>query len=301
MCSIYRHHIINMKQFFISFLVICYAFSSFGQLSNGKVSSLIAAENYFSAFTKKNGSKDGFLKVSDDETIIFRPEPVKVKDFYSRGTIDAPGQLSWEPTYAKISGSGDWGFSTGPYTYLGVESASPVNGQYLSVWKANSKGVWKLALNLGISHGKPGNTPELDFRDAKNVKFFRQLSPARLKQREAMITTTDQLFSNTLIKDQSLAHDIFLAEDARLLFPGEEPIIGKARIHHFISKSQISIESEPIRADRALGSDLAYSYGIAYITKNELITKYHYIRIWESQEGYKWNVIVEVFTPAKED
>lgn len=301
MYSLYRHRIINMKQFFISLTVICYALNSFGQISNGKVNSLIAAENYFSAFTKKNGSKDGFLKVSDDETIIFRPEPVKVKDFYSRGTIDAPGQLSWEPVYAKVSRSGDWGFSTGPYTYIGEDSTNPTYGEYLSVWKTNSKGVWKLALDLGISHAIPNSTPELNFIDATNLKIFRKLSPGRLKQREDMITTTDQLFSNTLNKDQSLAHDIFLADNARLLFPSEEPIIGKAKIHHFISKNQMSIESKPISADRALGSDIAYSYGIAYITKNEQISKYHYIRIWESQEGYKWNIILEAFTPAKAD
>lgn len=300
MYSIYRQHIINMRQFFISFAVICLSSNSFAQLSNGKVNSLVAAEDYFSAFTKKNGAKAAYLKVSDGETIIFRPEPVKVKDFYSRGTIDAPGQLSWETVFAKVSRSGDWGFSTGPYTYTGEDAASPSYGQYLSVWKTNSKGVWKLALDLGIAHSKPSVIPELDFKDEKNLKFFRQRSPGRLKQREDMIITTDKLFSNTLLNNQSLAHDIFLADNARLLFPGEEPIIGKARVHYFLDKNQINIESEPLRADRALGSDLAYSYGTAFITRNKQISKYHYIRIWESQEGYKWNVILEAFTPAKE-
>jgi ketosteroid isomerase-like protein len=301
MCSIHRQFFINMRQFFISLILICLSFNSFAQLSNGKVNSLVAAEDYFSAFTKKNGSKAAFLKVSDDETIIFRPEPVKVKDFYNRGTIDAPGQLSWETVFAKVSRSGDWGFSTGPYTYIGEDVSSPSYGQYLSVWKTNSKGVWKLALDLAIAHAKPSISPELDFTDAKNLKFFRQLSHSRLKQREEMITTTDKLFSKTLLDDQSLAHDIFLADSARLLFPGEEPIIGKARIHYFLDKNQISIESEPVLADRSLGSDLAYSYGTAFITRGKQISKYHYIRIWESQVGYKWNVILEAFTPAKED
>ena len=70
-----------MRQFFISLAILCLSFNSFAQLSNGKVNSLVAAEDYFSNFTKKNGSKAAYLKVSDDETIIFRPEPVKVKDF----------------------------------------------------------------------------------------------------------------------------------------------------------------------------------------------------------------------------
>ncbi|HEY1061411.1 MAG TPA: nuclear transport factor 2 family protein [Daejeonella sp.] len=288
-----------MKQFSIVLsLLILISLNSFGQESNGRVNSLVAAENYFSALAKKNGSKEAFLKVSDDESLIFRPDPVKVKDFYGKGTMDGPGQLSWVPVYAKISQSGDWGFTTGPYTFLSSPDAEPSYGQYLSVWKTDFKGVWKLALDLGISHQKPLREPELNFTDPKSIKFYKQISPARLKQRQEIITTTDKLFSNTLMKDQSLAHDVFMAENARLLFPGEEPIIGKARINNFVGKNQMSIESEPLRADRALGSDLAYSYGIAYVTKNKVITKYHYIRIWESQEEHKWNVILEIYTPA---
>ncbi len=287
-----------MKGFSVLFVLLVFSSASFGQESNGRVNSLVAAENYFSAIAKKNGSKEAFLKVSDDESIIFRPDPVKVKDFYRKGTIDGPGQLSWVPVYAKISQSGDWGFTTGPYTFLSGPNAEPAYGQYLSVWKTDLKGVWKLALDLGISHQKPLAEPELNFTDPKRIKFSEPLSLARLKQREEIITTTDKLFSNTLAKDQSLAYDVFLAENSRLLFPGEEPIIGKARIHNFIGKNKISIESEPIRADRALGSDLAYSYGTAYINRNKLITKYHYIRIWESQEEHKWNVILDIYTPA---
>jgi hypothetical protein len=288
-----------MKQYSIlSILLLLVSIYSFGQQSNGKVNSLVAAENYLSALAKKNGSRQAFLKVSDDESLIFRPDPVKVKSFYSKGTVDGPGQLSWVPVYAKISQSGDWGFATGPFTFKSDPKVAPTFGQYLSVWKTDLKGVWKLALNLNISHKKPVVEPELNFKDPKSIKFFEQVSQARLRQRKEIITTTDKLFSNTLMKDQNLAHDIFMAEDARFLFQGEEPIIGKARINNFLGKNKISIESEPLNADRATGSDLAYSYGIAYITKNKLITKYHYVRIWESQEEHKWNVILEIYTPA---
>lgn len=51
-------------------------------------------------------------------------------------------------------------------------------------------------------------------------------------------------------------------------------------------------------ANRSIGSDLAYSYGTAQITRDNKTGKYNYVRIWESQEGYKWNVIVELFSPA---
>ena len=53
-----------MKQFSIFLiLLILVSINSFGQQSNRKVNSLVAAENYLSALAKKNGSKDAFLKV----------------------------------------------------------------------------------------------------------------------------------------------------------------------------------------------------------------------------------------------
>lgn len=288
-----------MKRFtiFLSLLIV-FTLNSFGQASNGRVSSLVAAENYFAASVKEKGIRYGFLKVSDNETIVFRPDPVKAEDFFDKRSEDA-GQLSWEPVYAKISRSGDWGFTTGPYMYVADDRVTTSYGQYLSVWKANRKGVWKLALDLGIPHQKPRSSPDLNFTDPKNFKFFRQISEIRLKQREDMIMTSDRLFSNTIKKNRLVAYDVFLANEARLLFPGYEPVIGKENINNFYSLHEINIAMEPVVANRALGSDLAYTYGTADITQNNVSGKYNYVRIWESQEGFKWNVILEIFSPSE--
>lgn len=299
MYNIQKFSRFKMKHFFLPLsIVFAFACNSFGQASNGRMNSLLAAENYFAAFAKEKGIREAFLKVSDSETLLFRPNPVKAEEFFDKKSEDQGG-LSWEPAYARLSRSGDWGFTTGPYTHTAPENAVPTFGQYLSVWRANKKGVWKLALDLGISHPKPQQKPELNFKDPRNFKFFRQLSPARLKQREDMIMTTDQLFSNTLRKNQDTAYEVFTANEARLLFPGYEPIIGKANISNFRNEHELSIITEPVQANRALGSDLAYTYGTAHITKNNVSSAYNYVRIWESQEGFKWNVILEIFSPAK--
>ncbi len=271
----------------------------FSQVSNGKVSSLVAAENYFAATAKESGIRDAFLKVSDEETVVFRPNAVKALEFYEKKQAD-PGELLWEPSYARISRSGDWGFTTGPYTYISNDDSTPKSyGQYFSIWKANRRGVWKLVLDIGTPHPKPLTEPKLNFTDPRNSKFFKQISTARLKQREDMILTTDKLFASTLTKSTAIGYDTFLANDARLIFPGTEPIIGKENIHRFINQKGLNIFTEPVHADRSIGSDFAYTYGTAQITRENKITKYNYVRLWESQEG-KWNVVVELFSPAGE-
>ena len=287
-----------MRSFFLTFstLLIAYVSPVMAQLSNGEVSSLVAAENYFAGIAKEKGINKAFLAVSDNETIVFRPGPVKAVDFFDKKKSEA-GELSWQPVLAKISKSGDWGFTTGPYVYKEGETSS--YGDYVSVWKANNKGVWKLAVDLGINHNKPLKEPALFFPDPKNSRFFRQRSAARQKQREEMILTSDRLFSKTLSKYNNLAYNVFLADDARLLFPGHEPIIGKRNITDFLRLQELEINTEVAHADRATGSDLAYTYGTAGITQKGQVTQYHYVRIWEVQDGHKWNVILEIFTPAE--
>ena len=279
-------------------LLLSISLNSFGQASNGRVSSLVAAENYFAAKAKENGIREAFFRVSDDETLVFRPNAVKAEDFYDKKELD-PGELIWEPSYARISRSGDWGFTTGPYVYTAFSDSSKSYGQYLSIWRANKKGIWKLALDIGTPHPKPLKEIRLDFTDAKDFRFFRQLSPVRLKQREEMILASDKLLANALTKSTALGYNTFLGDDARLIFPGSEPVIGKENIKKFVYDQGINIFSEPVLANRSLGSDLAYSYGTAQVTTNTKTAKYNYVRIWESQEGFKWNVIVELFSPAE--
>jgi hypothetical protein len=149
-------------------------------------------------------------------------------------------------------------------------------------------------------HPKPSNEPNLSFVDPKNFRFFRQIAEGRLKQREELILTSDKLFSKTLLDNQRLAYDTFFAEEGRLLFPGYEPIIGKTKVNNFLSRQQIGVETIPSVANRALGSDLAYTYGKALITRNGITKMFNYTRIWESQEGFSWNILLEIYTPSEE-
>jgi hypothetical protein len=289
-----------MKRYIFLFcLIILASKHNFGQQSNGRVSSLIAAENYFAAYAKDKGIRDAFLKISDESTVLFKPNPLKATEFYNKKSSADPGKLQWTPTFAKISKSGDWGFTTGPYSYHDLLSATTIFGQYLSVWRTNMKGVWKLALQINMKHSKPVVEIPLHFIDPVNLRFFKQISEGRLKQREEMIKSSDLLFSNTLMKNQRLAYDTFFADEGRLLFPDTEPIIGKNNANNFFSRQQIEVETIPQVANRSLGSDLAYTYGKAYITKNKETKRLNYVRIWESQEGYTWNVVLEIFSPEQ--
>ncbi len=286
-----------MKRYILLFILSLQTFAGLAQLSNGRINSLLAAERYLEKLVQEKGTVEAIFKVSDQETIIFRPDPQNAKLLYSKATSNDAGSLKWEPFFAKISRSGDWGFTSGPFTYTS-NSATPIHGQYLSVWNTNRKGQWKLNLDTRISHQGEGRNYEKNILDPNSYRFFRQLSLSRLKQREDMIITTDKLFSSTLLRDQNLAMENFLSRDTRFLLQGFEPVIGKEAVTNFMDRNNIRISTIPTVANRALGSDLAYTYGTALISINDVETKYNYVRIWESQEEFKWYVILEIFNPA---
>jgi ketosteroid isomerase-like protein len=264
------------------------------------VSQLISLENYFAALVKEKGIKKAFLKVSDDNTIVFRPGPTSAEKYFKKKP-DSLGSLVWEPTYARIAKSDDWGITSGPSVYKESDTSKISHyGHYLSIWKKNSKGIWRLAVDLGIQHPKPKAKPEVLFVNPKNQIYLRQRSQNRLQQREDVVFSSDRLMSTTLKAEDELAFKEFVADDSQLLFPGYEPIIGKKAIIAFWKK-QGNLSSEPVKADRAYSGELAYTHGDASIILKGKTKKYHYVRIWEIQQGYVWKVIYEIFVPAAKE
>ncbi|HCN84468.1 MAG TPA: hypothetical protein DIT07_12725, partial [Sphingobacteriaceae bacterium] len=98
--------------------------------------------------------------------------------------------------------------------------------------------------------------------------------------------------------DNTLARQTFLANDCRLLFPGHEPITGKETIIDFWQNQNMKLSSQPVKADRAYSGELAFTYGDASINKNGDNKLYHYVRIWEVQPDYQWNIILEIYVEA---
>jgi ketosteroid isomerase-like protein/quercetin dioxygenase-like cupin family protein len=72
--------------------------------------------------------------------------------------ISSPGFVgSWKADKADVSGSGDVGYTSGSYemTVGGVKDS----GKYVTVWKKQPEGTWKVAEDIGNSNLPPGGPP----------------------------------------------------------------------------------------------------------------------------------------------
>jgi len=68
--------------------------------------------------------------------------------------------LQWNPNQAEVSLSGDLGYTVGSFAMEGVDSTgvrSKVLGLYVSIWRRQEDGTWKVEMNLRV----PATEPEI--------------------------------------------------------------------------------------------------------------------------------------------
>jgi ketosteroid isomerase-like protein len=266
--------------------------------NTAKVNEVISAEQAFNRLVERKGIKDAFLTVADPEGIVFRPNVIKITDFYN--SIDKqPGSLSWQPKFARISAAGDLAFSAGPYIYQnGKDDTDKVFGDYVSVWRADQEGKLKLLIDLGIQHPEPEKEEVPDFKEPDTSKHGGSAKDPF--SNKAIIVNTDKIFNHELTVSVLASYKEFLSPEGRYYFPGFEPISGMDKIMQFLDNEGISINAKTLDAGRSISGDLAYTYGTARIRKGDIVSDYNYVRIWEIDASHKWNILLEVFSAVEQ-
>jgi len=269
------------------------------QTAVANVSTVVDAEKNFDKLVERKGIKGGFLAVAAPEGIVFKPDAVKITDFYNN--IDKQsGSLTSQPNFARIAINGDLAFTAGPYIYQnGNNDTDKVFGDYVSIWRADSDNKLKLLMNLGIQHPEAEQEATTDF---KSPEADKTVTPSKDPfSGKKIIMATDNVFNHSLSISTLAAYKEFLSPDGRYYFPGFEPLTGQERVMKFIDNEGITITAETTDAGRSTSNDLAYSYGKARIKKGNVLSNYNYVRIWELDASHKWDILLEVFSAVENE
>ena len=80
---------------------------------------------------------------------------------------DTSVHVAWYPVYATVAASGDLGYTWGYYRWTSRDDkgapAPPATGKYLTIWRRDSTGRWKVVVDTG----NPGPVPAGFFEGAK--------------------------------------------------------------------------------------------------------------------------------------
>src|SRR5437867_11894919 len=104
------------------------------------------------------GGLEGWMNAFADSALSVRPNrPLArgrevIREGMARTFADTTFALTWEPTLAEVSGSGDLGYTVGLYqrSHVGADGKTVVGtGKYISIWR-RERGAWKVILDTSV-------------------------------------------------------------------------------------------------------------------------------------------------------
>jgi len=100
---------------------------------------------------------DGFMSyIAEDVRFysagVMRTGKLAFREGWAKGFADPNWSITWAPLYAEAGKSADLGYSTGSFEIHDKSSdGTPVvrKGSYVTIWRKQPDGVWKVALDIG--------------------------------------------------------------------------------------------------------------------------------------------------------
>lgn len=264
------------------------------QKNKHTITSLINADNYLQKQITKKGINQGFVEISDPLGVDFKPGPVNLISYYQNSVANTD-LLNWQIATALIAKSGDFGITTGPYVVSKKETADLLYGNYINVWRSNLQKKWKLILHANIPCPKLNLVGKTKIVVPFDGKYSRLLGPKKIKMREDIVFSTDELLGKALKLSGNKNLAEFYSTNVAFYLSGYQPLQGVENVLPFIATKKITIQSTPSSTYRAYSGDLACTYGKAVLTFKKRPKTYNYVRIWQIQPDMKWYIIMDAY------
>ncbi len=263
-------------------IAICFLFNT-PSFSQKNIKGLINAEKAFASFTLAHTIKEGFLHYMDSLGVVFRQGNAvnAIKEFQQQKA--GPGVLTWAPSFAVLSTSGDMGVTAGVYEFREKSIRdTPLNkGTFSSIWQINPKGEWKNLADLGV----------VTNRVSTQVRSVEQI----LLKNEEIITFNfdniqliDRKLNETIQQRDKVIWQTYLSAESRLNIEGHATYTGIDPINTALLTLPKGVVLQSLGGGIASSRDFAYTYGrISFGEKKE-----NYLRAWIYRNSY-WQVILQ--------
>lgn len=249
--------------------------------------SLAAAESAFAAHSVREDMRAAFLA-------HFAPDGVMVGEGWATplqllGPRPAPPiRLEWRPAYVEVAASGELGLSTGPWKRTPNAGGAPAYGQFVSIWKREAGGPWRVAVDLGIAHPGPF------LWDAPLVQ--RRSSGA---EGGATIAQAEAAFAKRALEAGSRdAYEAFGAGDLRLYRSGSEPVASRQAALDSKDPVPARLQWTVERWEVARSGDFGYARGYYARPGDPQKRAGHFLRAWR-REAPGWRIVLDVVDPAR--
>ena len=285
----------RLSKFFLFLAFLALAGARAADVDPGKaVGSLIAAEKAYAKLAGEKGFREASLSVFADDAVIFTPNAVNGKKFW-RETKDDPA-ITWRPTFASISRSGDLGYTTGPSEFWKSRDAKNPDGfgHFVTIWRKDTKGLWKVALDVGINHPQP-QEPETEIRT-----YLPNSSLVHPQSADADLEKTERNFAESLKDDEGDAIIDNASDDIRVYRRGQLPAVGRTAAKKMLAEEDAKTTRTPLGVGNSTPIDLAYEYGEYTSERDNTAQRGIYVCIWRIDSDGQWRLALDLQKSAPE-
>jgi ketosteroid isomerase-like protein len=251
--------------------------------------SVVEAEYAFAASAKPLGVRGAFLKWLADDAILCSPAPVNGIASTTAGKPNAD-TLEWYPTHAQTAGSGDLGYTTGPWTYRTADGKTEAHGTFLSVWRKQPSATWRVVLDCGVSHPKPQTEPAGLKPSSENSRPSNSRGDPNWRD---PVAAADARFTTAVAREGSNALSAFASPDVRVMANGVATAVGIAQGTSLLNGQKLGTTWQHVFASQSEDGTLGYTWG--YIGDAQLEKPAAaYVNVWRRESATApWQIVAQ--------
>jgi ketosteroid isomerase-like protein len=249
--------------------------------------SLAAAETAFAAHSVREDMRAAFLAAFADDGVFVRDGAWIVSNDFLR-TRPAPAiVLDWRPQYVEVAGSGELGLSTGPWkiTTKAEPGSPPTYGQYVSVWRRQPGGPWKVAVDLGISNPADSLWSE--------PLFARPVPAAAVSGAENLLQAEARFARTVATHGAPAGYEAFGATQLRYYRSGHAPVASRKAALASPAMGQEKFVYTVERSETARSGEFGYARGRYADGAAPQKSLGAFLRVWRL-EAEGWRIVIDV-------
>ena len=254
---------------------------------------VVDTERAFAHTATLKGVRDSFLEFFADDAIALTPLPTSAKErLRSRPSQPfSANELAWEPRTGDIAGSGEIGWLTGPSSFHAAGETRLQYGNYLSVWRRQPDGAWRVFIDIGVGTPQPVTFAPGFTRFPFGSRYTGK--DGRADAARALVESDRELNARIASEGADKAYGPRLADRARLHRDGTMSTVGRAPIVEWLKQHAASMSATTGAADSSESGDLGFSYG-TYEMKGTTPQSGAYLRIWMRDAAGTWIIVADV-------
>ena len=267
------------------------------------LASLIAAERGFATLARDSGIWVAFRTNMGDSSLLFRPGPVNGHQWMlDHPNPDRTALLRWEPRFADVSRSGDFGWTTGPSTFQrgGATDTAISHGTFLSLWRRSPGRPWRVHFDGGAGESPwtlPAGGWSSDVFSPAPASAGYPAGPSATASLLAVDSALGRADRDGGAWDALLAR---LEDDGRVYRQDRTLLIGRGDARAALGGWAGRFTSAPRGSEMASSGDLAFTWG-AYEAQAEgapAPTNGYYVRFWRRAPDGAWRIAFDALYPA---